>query len=245
MTCGNFRERLLDTDSPNFSSSPRYFSKAGLHPFTNSINQIILQHGCWGSGEGGEGTNSHILSGVEAFISKLWQKCRNLMHLSHFQVLIDGRDSPYITHRYIQCKTFITDNEILRDDDETLTFPLLHTSTNLTFPGPRLNPSPFLETTVKIPSISVTDPFLDKILLIGICMQSPVWTMWHTRTFCPTKPARPTLFRCGYFCSCFVKFLLQGWILVLFIFLFCSNRHFILLKSDAVFCSFGAQTNRL
>ena len=23
---------------------------------------------------------------------------------------------------------------------------------------------------------------------------------WHMRTFCPTKPARPTLFRCGYFC---------------------------------------------
>ena len=122
---------------------------------------------------------------------------------------------------------------------------LLHTSTYFTFLGPRLNPSPFLETTVKIPSISVTDPFLDKILLIGICMQSPVWTMWPMRTFCPTKPARPTLFRCGYFCSCFVKFPLQGWILVLFIFLFCSNRHFILLKSDAVFCSFGAQTNRL
>ena len=39
----------------------------------NLFDQIIQQHGCWGSGEGGEGPNSHILSGLQAFISKLWQ----------------------------------------------------------------------------------------------------------------------------------------------------------------------------
>ena len=93
-----------------------------------------------------------------------------------FQVLIDGRDSPYITHRSCHISMIDAKNSYFRAQTESVTFLGNHSENTKYLHGGQLTTFSYL-------------------FLLGICMQSLVSTMWLTKTSFPIKPTKLTPFR--------------------------------------------------